>query len=274
MATPTSNRPRIARKGIESSTTLGKHRWVIERTIAWLFGYRRLTIRYERHAHLFCAFLALAVPTCYKNLLQKTRQAKRDTLLVFSSLCSSESQVNARTAPWLGLAGHTVHYGVDQLGCFARPASTMSDSFQVALCTCGKLTSGSAPELCEWPRVVSPAPRGAVVGPWDLSSICDVLSSARETLRPAALGASRAGNLAPPRGNTRVDPGRHRPFAQPHPNWETLPSTGQETGPSNDLFYELTLARKPLLLEPAPEVTAVTDHPSPGGSSVIQASRC
>ncbi|HZU46379.1 MAG TPA: IS5 family transposase [Mycobacterium sp.] len=61
--------PRIARKGVESSTTLGKHRWVIERSIAWLFGYRRLTIRYERHAHLFCAFLTLAaVLTCYKKL--------------------------------------------------------------------------------------------------------------------------------------------------------------------------------------------------------------
>jgi hypothetical protein len=34
--------------GIESSATLGKHRWVIERTISGLFGYRRLTIRYER----------------------------------------------------------------------------------------------------------------------------------------------------------------------------------------------------------------------------------
>ena len=61
--------PRIARKGIESSDKLGKHRWVIERSIAWLFGYRRLTIRYERHAHLFCAFLTLAaVLTCYKKL--------------------------------------------------------------------------------------------------------------------------------------------------------------------------------------------------------------
>jgi hypothetical protein len=26
---------RIARKGIESSRKLGKHRWVIERTMAW-----------------------------------------------------------------------------------------------------------------------------------------------------------------------------------------------------------------------------------------------
>ena len=42
---------------------------MIERSIAWLFGYRRLTIRYERHAHLFCAFLTLAaVLTCYKKL--------------------------------------------------------------------------------------------------------------------------------------------------------------------------------------------------------------
>jgi transposase len=61
--------PRIARKGIESSEKLGKHRWVIERSIAWLFGYRRLTIRYERHAHLFSAFLTLAATlTCYKKL--------------------------------------------------------------------------------------------------------------------------------------------------------------------------------------------------------------
>jgi IS5 family transposase len=61
--------PRIARKGIESSQKLGKHRWVIERSIAWHFGYRRLTIRYERHAHLFCAFLTLAAAlTCFKKL--------------------------------------------------------------------------------------------------------------------------------------------------------------------------------------------------------------
>jgi IS5 family transposase len=61
--------PRIARKGIESSGHLGRHRWVIERSIAWLFGYRRLTIRYERHGYLFCAFLTLAAAlTCYKKL--------------------------------------------------------------------------------------------------------------------------------------------------------------------------------------------------------------
>jgi transposase len=60
---------RIARKGIESSAKLGKHRWVIERSIAWLFGYRRLATRYERKANHFCAFLTLAAMlTCYKKL--------------------------------------------------------------------------------------------------------------------------------------------------------------------------------------------------------------
>lgn len=39
---------RIARPGIESGEGLGWHRWKIERSIAWLFGYRRLTVRYER----------------------------------------------------------------------------------------------------------------------------------------------------------------------------------------------------------------------------------
>ncbi len=63
--------PRIARPGIESGERLGRHRWKIERTLAWLFGYRRLTIRYEHHSHLFAAFLTLAAAiTCYKKLAQ------------------------------------------------------------------------------------------------------------------------------------------------------------------------------------------------------------
>jgi len=60
---------RIARKGIESSQKLGKHRWVIERTMAWFTGYRRLTLRYERKAEHFLAFLLLgAALTCHKRL--------------------------------------------------------------------------------------------------------------------------------------------------------------------------------------------------------------
>jgi transposase len=50
---------RIARKGIDSSQRLGRHRWVIERTLAWLNRCRRLTIRYERRADIHQAFLTL-----------------------------------------------------------------------------------------------------------------------------------------------------------------------------------------------------------------------
>ena len=46
--------PRIARRGIESSTRLGRHRWKVERALAWLLANRRLTVRSaapRRHPH-------------------------------------------------------------------------------------------------------------------------------------------------------------------------------------------------------------------------------
>lgn len=51
--------PRIARRGVESSEKLGRHRWVVERTFAWLNHFRRLTIRYERRLDIHEAFLDL-----------------------------------------------------------------------------------------------------------------------------------------------------------------------------------------------------------------------
>ncbi|MFG2896038.1 IS5 family transposase [Streptomyces zaomyceticus] len=64
---------RIARKGIESSERLGRRRWVIERTMSWLSGYRRLNHRYECHPRNYLAFLGLAAAICcYKRLLKLT----------------------------------------------------------------------------------------------------------------------------------------------------------------------------------------------------------
>ncbi|MFC9664010.1 transposase [Nocardia sp. NPDC127606] len=52
-----------------SSQHLGRHRWVIERTIAWLGGYHRLSIRYDCKGTHYCGFLTLAAAlTCYKKL--------------------------------------------------------------------------------------------------------------------------------------------------------------------------------------------------------------
>jgi transposase len=52
--------PRIARRGLESSQRLGRHRWKVERSLAWLLANRRLTVRYERRADILMAFLHLA----------------------------------------------------------------------------------------------------------------------------------------------------------------------------------------------------------------------
>ncbi len=50
---------RIARRGIESSERLGRYRWVVERTLAWLNRFLRLKVRYERRADIYQAFLSL-----------------------------------------------------------------------------------------------------------------------------------------------------------------------------------------------------------------------
>ena len=51
---------RIAGRGIESSQRLRRHRWVVERTPAWLARFRRPAIRYERSASIHLAVTTLA----------------------------------------------------------------------------------------------------------------------------------------------------------------------------------------------------------------------
>jgi IS5 family transposase len=63
--------PRIARRGIESSQRLGRHRYVVERSLAWLVGYRRLQVRYERRADIVLGLVQLAcVLICLNSLNQ------------------------------------------------------------------------------------------------------------------------------------------------------------------------------------------------------------
>ncbi|MFF3319856.1 transposase [Streptomyces sp. NPDC003035] len=52
--------PRIARRGIETSQRLGRSRWVIERTMSWLVGCRRLDRRYDGKPEHFLGFAAIA----------------------------------------------------------------------------------------------------------------------------------------------------------------------------------------------------------------------
>ena len=61
--------PVLAQIGSSHGSGLGKTRWVVERTIAWLHSFRRLKIRYERHAHVHEAFLSLACSLiCWSRL--------------------------------------------------------------------------------------------------------------------------------------------------------------------------------------------------------------
>jgi IS5 family transposase len=62
--------PRIARRGIESSEKLGRYRWVVERTGAWLNCFRRLRVRYERRHDIHQAFLNLGCALICWNFLQ------------------------------------------------------------------------------------------------------------------------------------------------------------------------------------------------------------
>ena len=63
-------RPRIARRGVESRDRLGRHRWVVERTLSWLNRKRRLRIRYERRADVHLAFRVLGCALICWNFIQ------------------------------------------------------------------------------------------------------------------------------------------------------------------------------------------------------------
>jgi transposase len=57
-------KPIIARRQIEHGSGLGRHRWVVERTFAWLHNRRRLLIRTDRGGDIHEGFLALASAVC------------------------------------------------------------------------------------------------------------------------------------------------------------------------------------------------------------------
>ena len=60
---------RIARRGVESSERLGKHRWVVERTQSWMNRHRLLKVRYEKRADIYLSFSLLACSLiCLKQI--------------------------------------------------------------------------------------------------------------------------------------------------------------------------------------------------------------
>jgi transposase len=61
--------PEIARRQTEHGSGLGRYRWVVERTFAWLHQFKRLLVRYDRRADIHEAFLALGCCLiCFRRL--------------------------------------------------------------------------------------------------------------------------------------------------------------------------------------------------------------
>jgi len=52
--------PVIARRGTAHGSGLGRLRWVVERSFAWLHAFRRLRTRYQRRADTHHAMISLA----------------------------------------------------------------------------------------------------------------------------------------------------------------------------------------------------------------------
>jgi transposase len=62
--------PVIARRNTKNGSGLGKKRWYVERSFAWLHGYKRLRIRYERRADIHEALISVALSMiCLRQLI-------------------------------------------------------------------------------------------------------------------------------------------------------------------------------------------------------------
>ena len=61
--------PHIAKRRTEHGSGLGKVRWVVERTISWLKGLRRMRVRYDRLGVIMDAWATLAASViCFRIL--------------------------------------------------------------------------------------------------------------------------------------------------------------------------------------------------------------
>lgn len=96
-------KPLIARRGVAHGSGLGKTRWVVERTFAWLHQFKRLRTRYERRADLHQALLELACCIICLRRMPKTGASydssfPRETSKQTSSMDVATCTANAVTS--------------------------------------------------------------------------------------------------------------------------------------------------------------------------------
>ena len=92
---------RISRRGKDNSQRLGRHRWVVERTLAWIARYRRLLVRYERRADIHEAFLHLGCALiCLGYTRARAQNAERPSSSGSVRTCIAQSYENQKYGPW------------------------------------------------------------------------------------------------------------------------------------------------------------------------------
>ncbi len=65
--------PLIRKRKTPHGSRLGRVRWVVERSFSWLFGLRRMRIRYDRHPTLIDAWMNLSLAAiCFQVLVRST----------------------------------------------------------------------------------------------------------------------------------------------------------------------------------------------------------
>ena len=70
--------PLLAMRRTTHGSRLGRWRWVIERTFAWLNQFRRLRIRYDKRADIHEAFLSLGCTwICWQSLRKGWRTSRK-----------------------------------------------------------------------------------------------------------------------------------------------------------------------------------------------------
>ena len=91
--------PHCARSG------LGRWRWVVERTFAWLSQFRRLRVRYDKRADIHEAFLSLGVRADLLAVAAQDVEHRLRPMSSFPGVHRSERRVSAEIASMRLLGG-------------------------------------------------------------------------------------------------------------------------------------------------------------------------
>jgi len=66
-------KPFIRKKRTKHGSHLGRVRWVVERTISWIKGLRRMRVRYDRLDTIIDAWTSLAAAVVCLNILSEAK---------------------------------------------------------------------------------------------------------------------------------------------------------------------------------------------------------